>query len=423
MNHQERQAFSSVEHLFRHEAGHMIAVLTRVFGLKNLDLVEDVVQETLYSALEKWRFSGVPQNPAGWLYQVAKNKALDSLRRQSTFLHQISNQVLSLGTEERLQDLGEVFLEGEISDDVLRLMLACCDPVLGAEARICLILKYVCGFSDLEIASGLLVDETVIRKRLSRARAALDSSRFRLDSPLAEAGEAEMDSLHASLYLLFNEGYHSSHSEHALREDLCAEAMRLADILYRHPHGGRMETAALLAMMHFHAARLPSRLSDSSSLVLLKDQDRSLWDRELIARGFDLLKASGQGELLSRYHLEAALAAQHCLAPDFVSTDWKAILYLYDTLVRTHPSPIIELNRALVLAQIHGPDAGLEALGKIAHAEVLQDYPFYHASLGELTAEKGEHDLARHHFEKALILAVGEADKRLLKKKLARFLP
>ncbi len=417
----EKRVFSSVEHLFRHEAGHMIAVLTRVFGLKNLDLVEDVVQETLYSALEKWRFSGIPENPAGWLYQAARNKALDVLRRQGTFL-QIANQVAFISDEEAAEELGEVFLEGEIPDDMLRLMLACCNAALGTEARICLVLKYVCGFSDLEIARGLLVEETLIRKRLSRARKTLDSTGFRLDRPLSEAGEAEIDSLHSALYLLFNEGYHSSHSEHALREELCAEAMRLGGILFRHPHGGRPETAALLAMMHFHAARLPSRLS-GSSLILLKDQDRGLWDRELMAKGFDLLKASGQGELLTRYHVEAALAAQHCLAPDFASTDWRTLLHLYDTLVRMHPSPIVGLNRALVVAQIEGAAAGLEALGRIADVEVLRDYPFYHASLGELKAEMGEEEAARRHFEKALSLTVGEADRRLLKEKLARFLP
>ena len=403
--------------MFRHEAGHMIAVLTRVFGLKNLDLVEDVVQETLYSALEKWRFAGIPQNPAGWLYQVAKNKALDALRRQGT-LRQISEHVMPVDMSPAFESLNEVFLDGEISDDVLRLMFACCDPALGAEAHICLILKYVCGFSDGEIASGLLVEDVTIRKRLSRARAALDVARFRLDRPLSDAGDAEIESLHSVLYLLFNEGYHSSHSQHTLREELCAEAMRLADLLYRHPHGGKPETAALLAMMHFHAARLPSRLSDGSSLVLLKDQDRSLWNKDLIARGFELLKASGQGDMLSRYHIEAALAAQHCLAPDFASTDWKAMLHYYDILMRMYPSPIIELNRALVLAQIHGPETGLKAISSIIDAAVLQDYPFYHAALGDLMAEMGERDAARAHLETALKLATGEADKRLLEKKL-----
>jgi RNA polymerase sigma-70 factor (ECF subfamily) len=411
-----------VDHLFRREAGNLVAALTRAFGLRNLELAEDVVQETLCAALEKWTYGGIPDNPPGWLYAVARNKALDALRRKTRF-QELSPEVAHWMEADARGEEVRVFLDHEIPDGVLRMMFVCCHPELSPASQVALILKTLSGFSAGEIAKSLLTSEANVNKRIFRAKTALQAAGASLDLPPGPELADRVESVRVALYLLFNQGYHSAHPELAVRKELCFEAMRLALALQGHPTGDGPATSALLALMCFHAARLDSRLDDDGSLVLLKEQDRDRWDRNLIGEGLRRLETSGAGSSMTRYHLEAALAAHHCTAPDFASTDWAAILDLYDRLLAAHPGPVVELNRALALGQLQGPEKALHAIEAIAEAGALSDYHFYHAALGEIRLELGQFDRARGHFSAALALATNRLEKELLQKRLDRCAP
>ncbi|HEV7764896.1 MAG TPA: DUF6596 domain-containing protein, partial [Thermoanaerobaculia bacterium] len=277
-----------------------------------------------------------------------------------------------------------------------------------------LILKTLCAFSVAEIANALLANEESIEKRLGRARKLFRDSRT---FAAAEVGE-RLDAVHQAIYLLFNEGYHGSRSETTVREDLCFEAIRLAVLLSEHPEGNTPKTHALIALLCFHAARLAGRMDDDGVLIQLEMQDRSKWDHELIGRGFASLENSFEGNELSEYHVEAAIASLHCAAPVYEETDWSRILELYDTLARLRPSPIVALNRAIALGKAHGPDAGLTALQDIPDAARLTHYPFYPAAQGEFHLLAGRPAQAAQYFEQAMNLARGRAEANFFAGKL-----
>jgi RNA polymerase sigma factor (sigma-70 family) len=398
----------------------MIATLTRIFGVHNLPLAEDVVQDAFCRALEVWKFHGMPENPSAWLMATAKNRALDVLRRERTartFAPELGRLLESEWT--LAPTVEEVFAEHSIKDDQLRMMFSCCHPRLREEAQVALVLHILCGFTVDEIASAFVASHSAIEKRIIRAKKVLGKSKRLFDVEAANEFTARLPAVHRALYLLFNEGYHGASAENAIRGELCQEAMRLASILLEHPLGNTPATYALAALMCLHASRLPARVNASGDLSSLFDQDRSQWDRRLAAEGLDLLDLSAAGSELTEYHVEAAIASIHARAEHVEDTDWGAIKSLYDTLMSVHPSPIVALNRAIAVAQSEGPDRGLEEISLIADRERLASYPFYFAALGELEFRRGHNHAASEHFRSARALARNPMERRFLDQRIS----
>lgn len=406
-----------VDHFFRHEAGKMVSYLTRVFGLGRLELAEDVVQDTLCRALEMWPLHGLPENPSAWLMRVARNRAIDLLRRDNQFRDFVPELVQQLKLRE--EQSGEMpAFEKQIQDDHLRMMFSCCHPELSTEVQVTLILKTLCGFSVSEIAHALLATEDSIEKRLGRARKVLRRSGSLVEITNPSEISVRLDAVYQAIYLLFNEGYHGSRSEQTVREELCFEAMRLALFLSDHPEGAKPRTHALLALLCFHAARLAGRIDDDGGLIQLEMQNRAKWDHDLIGRGFHFLEKASAGNELSEYHVEAAIAALHCAAVTYEKTEWLKILELYNTLYRIKPSPIVALNRAVAKGKALGPENGLAEIAKIPDAARLKGYPFYPAAQGEFELLAGRPAEAAKYFIQAMHLARTQSESNFFALKL-----
>lgn len=412
----EAEAAALHEHLFRHEAGRMTASLTRLFGVHNLALAEDVVQDAFARALEVWKFQGPPPNPAAWLMTTARNRALDVIRRERTartFAPELTRLLESEWTASAVVD--EAFSGDVVLGEQLRMMFSCCDPGLAEPAQIALILNILCGFGAAEIAAAFLDGRAAVEKRITRGKKALAQSATLFDLSAADFA-ARLSAVHRALYLLFNEGYHGASARETVRAELCDEAMRLAALLREHPVTRTPATFALSALMALHAARLPARLDAAGELQSLWEQDRSLWIGGLIAKGRELLEQSASGDEVTTYHLEAAIAAVHARAPSLADTDWNAIVTLYDQLMRVAPSVVVALNRAIAIGQRDGPDAGLAAIAAIDDIDRLETYPFLPAALAELERRRGNGAAARAHFERAVQLARSDAERRYLEK-------
>jgi RNA polymerase sigma-70 factor (ECF subfamily) len=418
LNGKEKNIHQLVDHLFRHESGKMVSTLTRIFGVHNLELAEDVVQDTLLKACRQWAFGGVPENPSAWLFRVAKNKTLDVLRREKYKKEYAQDISHLLKSEYSVSPkLDELFLENEIRDDQLRMIFACCHPALPPEAQVALALKTLCGFSAAEIAHAFLTGEDTINKRLHRAKEKLRESNAGFSIPSGDELVPRMSTVLSSVYFLFNEGYNSTQHDKLIREDLIEEAIRLAFLLAEHPLTNIPEVHALLALMLFHSARSSGRLDEQGEIILLPQQDRSKWNRPMIDLALEHLDQSAQGKRLSVYHLEAGIAFHHAMARDYDSTDWKGILSLYDLLYEMNSSPIIALNRAIVIAEVHGAGEGLKALGNIPVKDI-SGYYLYHAVSGDLYSRLNKNKEAAKELEKALALTKSKAEITLLTKKL-----
>jgi len=407
------------EHFFRREAGRITSALTRVFGVSNLALAEDVVQDVLCRALEIWKFHGLPENPSAWLMAAAKHRAIDVLRRERTARTFAPELGRWLETEWTLGPAVDELLEPHaIKDDQLRMMFSCCHPRLPEEAQIALMLQVLCGFSAREIANAFLSTTAAIEKRVARAKKVLAGSKHLFD--LGDAAElaARLLAVHRALYLLFSEGYHGAGAESAVRVELCQEAMHLVALLLDHPAGAAPATYALAALMCLHAARMPARLDGSGNLTGFFDQDRSQWDPKLIAEGRRLLELSAAGCEVTEYHVEAAIAGVHASARNAEDTRWKDIITLYDLLMKIRPSPVVALHRAIAIAQDQGPERGLDEIQAIAEKDRLESYPFYAAALGELELRLGRLAAARARFRDALRLARNPTERRFLERRL-----
>jgi RNA polymerase sigma-70 factor (ECF subfamily) len=392
------------DHLFRREAGKMVATLVRILGVRNVDVAEDVVQDALLRALEVWTYHGVPENPSAWLFQTARHRGVDLLRRRKLFenkAHLISKQLQSPAGE-------------ELRDDQLGMMFACVNPSVPVEGQVAVILKYLCGFGVSEIAQAFLTSEPAVEKRINRARQAMKRG-----SGKTPPGRKGLDAVHQALYLLFNEGYHGSHPERSVREELCAEALRLGSLLTEHPATATPASFALMGLMCLHAARLPSRLDEDGSLVLLEDQDRSRWIRPLIEEGVRHMERSASDREVTPYHLEAGIAGLHVHARSFADTDWAAILKLYTLLYGLRPTPIVALNRAIALGRVEGPDAALVEIEKIRKDGRLKGYMFLEAAAADLHRQAGRPREAGIHFHRALSLARNDRERTVLQAKLA----
>ncbi|HKY36306.1 MAG TPA: DUF6596 domain-containing protein [Polyangiaceae bacterium] len=389
------------EHWFRRELGRLVSILSRRFGVHRMELCEDAAQTALLQATQSWS-SKLPDDPGAWLYRVAHNHVLDELRREKR-------------DERYLAEVQVGYAQQEVHDDVLRLLFVCADPAIPSESQLVLALKTLCGFSIEEIALRLFQGKDAINKRLQRAR-----ERLREHAEVQSIDPARVHSVLHMLYLLFNEGYSSAQPDRLIRRELCDEALRLALMLKEDPAGALPETDALVALMCFHAARFDARVDGMGGLLLLEEQDRSRWDHELVQRGLAHLTRSARGEMLSRYHAEAGIAAEHCLAPSYAETNWEEIVRLYEVLERVAPSPLNVLNRAIALAEGQGPDAGLAALEAIQAPSWLLGYYLWDATLGELHRRRGDRDRALAHTQRALAAAPTNPEKALLERRMKK---
>jgi RNA polymerase sigma factor (sigma-70 family) len=406
-----------VEHYFRHEYGRLVALLVHRVGLYQLDAVEDAVQGALLSALTAWVANGTPENPSAWLYRVAHNQLVSGLRKQA---HRQLGEPAADPDADFSEDPVAPAFDGEVRDELLRMLFVCCDERIPQESRLVLALKTLCGFSTGEIAFRLFTSEANVYKRLARARERLRQSDVDTETPTMESLRSRLSGVHAVIYVLFNEGYLSAHAEHAIRAELCEEAIRLGSLLADHPVGAEPSTFALLALMHLHAARLASRQDATGGLLLLEEQDRSLWDPEHLQQGATWLERAAQGDVFTRFHAEAGIAAEHCFAPSFAATRWNEIADLYAMLERLDPSPIHTLNRAVAVAEAQGPEAGLATLKRLVPPAWLDGHYLWDAVLSDLHHRAGNETTAGRHREQALAAAPSPAVRRLLHRRLTQ---
>ena len=397
------------DHFFRHEGAKVVATLTAHLGTHRLQLAEDMVQEALLRALQTWSYHGVPDNPAAWLTQVAKNLALNALKREQSWNDK--EEGIAAEHERWLSSPKGEEPHETFADDTLRMMFVCFHPQLATEAQTALALRTLCGFSPSEIAAAFLTSEAAIAKRLVRARQRIRELAlpFAVPEP-AELPERLSGVLH-TLYLLFNEGYKASSGDRLVREDLCHEAIRLVTLLTEQPATQESRAFALLALMLLNAARLASRTDDAGNLLRLHEQDRSAWDQSMIQRGILCLHRASVGASLSVYHLEASIAATHCMAADAAATNWPRILHLYGQLLDITGSPLTAMNRAVAVARVHGAQAGLDALESIKNRSSLEGYHLFHAIRGTFAAELGQMADALVHFRRAEKLATLPAER------------
>jgi len=413
----------ALDGLFRRNYGQLVATLTRIFGPQRLDLVEDIVQETLLKALGQWAYHGLPANPTGWLYRVARNGALDALRRERTLagkLDLLAGQLTAAfpDTAITLDPDNPEGRDDRLRDDQLRLIFGCCHPDLSREAQIALTLKTLLGFGVPEIARAFLVPAPTIAQRLVRAKRTIRERALAFTIPVADELPARLDAVLAVLYLLFNEGY-TAHSGPALtRQDLCADAIRLCSILAAAPVGDTPRVHALLALFLLQASRLPARIDEDGALLTLAEQDRVRWDRRLIAAGLRSLRHAAAGDALTAYHLQAEIAACHALAPTHAATDWRRILAAYDNLAHLDRSPLILLNRAVALAEVAGAEAALGAVARLLHEPTLARYPLAHATHADLHRRVGDHPAAHAAYTVALSLTTNPTERRFLERRL-----
>lgn len=393
-------------HLFRLEYTKMTAVICRLFGLQHMEIAEDIVSDTFLKATELWSFKGIPENPTAWLYSVAKNKTKDYLKRHGLFQQQVLPRLQV--SQPDVYEMAIDFTDQNIKDSQLAMIFAVCDPAINEPSQISLALQVLCGFGVEEIANAFLSNKETVKKRLFRARENLREQSFSLHALNEQQITERLDTVLTTLYLLFNEGYFSKSKDHIIREDLCFEAIRLTLLLTENQLTDLPKVNALLALLYFHSSRLAARLNESQELVLFEEQDRSLWDRNLINKGNYYLVKACQGNVLSRYHLEASIAYWHT-APD-QTEKWKYILQLYDELLSLEYSPVTALNRVFALAKVNGHPAAIAAAEQLALASTE-----YHALLGYLY-KPVDREKAVAHYEQAIALSGSGAEKKQFRK-------
>jgi RNA polymerase sigma-70 factor (ECF subfamily) len=389
----------------------VLATLIRLLG--DFDLAEDALHDAFRVALEQWERDGVPANPRAWLVSTGRFKAIDQLRRRARSeisLEPLAEQLAHASSEED-------FDTGRVEDDRLRLIFTCCHPALSPDARVALTLREVCGLTTEEIARAFLTTPPTLAQRIVRAKAKIRDARIPFEVPSQNELPDRLDAVLGVIYLVFNEGYYPSSGESLTRPDLSNEAIRLGRLLMEllpEP-----EVVGLLALMLLHESRRRARSSPTGDLVLLEDQDRSLWNRDLIAEGQALVERALSSRRIGPYTLQAAIAAVHTQAPTTAATDWAEIVGLYSVLMRVNPSPVVELNRAAAIAMRDGPLAGLELIDAILARGDLADYHLAHAARAELCRKLGKTAQARASYERALALAHQEPERRFLDRRLA----
>lgn len=396
-------------HLFRTEFRKIVTVLSRHYGIEHIEVAEDIASETFLSALETWTYKGLPENPTAWLYRVAKNKTKNFLARTTLFDQKITKSIASsIRNDETELDLSDK----NITDSQLQMLFAVCHPSISTEAQISLALRILCGFGIDEIANAFLTNRETINKRLFRAKEKLRLEKVVIEFPLGEEINNRLETVLTTLYLLFNEGYYSESNDAVLRKDLCLEAMRLNYLLIENEQTNQPSVNALFSLMCFHSSRFPARKNENGHIVLYKDQDDSLWNQELIARGIYYLKQASQGEKFSKYHLEASIAYWHTIKAD-TNEKWTSILQLYNQLLMIAYSPIAVLNRTFALSKVYGDQEAIREAEKLK----LTDNHYYFILLGELY-KNIDKEKAILNLEKAYSLAQTQTDKQTIQIKM-----
>jgi RNA polymerase sigma-70 factor (ECF subfamily) len=412
---EDRKLLPELSGLFRKEYHKIVSVLCYRFGIQHIEIAQDIVSDTFLAATETWSHKGVPDNPAAWLYTVAKNKTKNHLKRQSVFEQKLVPQIEYLQSEYAPES--EIDLsEKNIKDSQLAMIFAVCNPCNSRASQVALALHLLCGFEIEEIADAYLTNKEVIYKRINRAKQKLREENIKIEQPDSKEIAPRLDNVLTTIYLLFSEGYHSNSDKTLLRKDLCAEAMRLCHLLTENQLTDQPQVSALMSLMCFHASRFEARVTSEGEYVLYQDQDTLLWNPELIEQGTYFLARAARGTQISKYHMEAGIAYWHTKKDD-TTEKWSAILGYYDDLLLLDYSPVVALNRAFALGKVEGKEVAIAEAEKIA----LLDNRFYHALLGELYTGLND-ERALGHFQQALALARSAADKSFLRKKLEQLL-
>lgn len=401
-----------LERIYSAESRRILATLVRLLG--DFDLAEEAMHDSFAAAMEQWPREGVPANPRAWLLSAGRFKAIDALRRRARFDSSQESRVEQLQADGK--DLDEL-ADTAVDDDELRLIFTCCHPALSPEARIALTLREVCGLTTEEIARAFLTTPSTLAQRIVRAKTKIRDARIPYEVPSQSDLPERLDTVLHVIYLVFNEGYSASSGDTVTRPDLSGEAIRLGRLLLEllpEP-----EVMGLLALMLLQESRRAARTSSEGDLILLEDQDRSLWNQEQIKEGIALVEEALASRRFGPYTIQAAIAAVHAEAKEAASTDWSEIVGLYDVLLRIEPSPVIELNRAVAVAMRDGPEAGLVLINALLERGVLKDYHLAHSARADLYRRMGNKEEARNSYRRALSLTRQSPERRFLERRLA----
>jgi RNA polymerase sigma factor (sigma-70 family) len=404
------QEHTSLKHLFQQEFSKMVAVISKRFGLQHMEIAEDIVSETFLLATETWEKKGVPENPAAWLYVVAKQKTLYHFRRNKIFENKVVPELTS--GQETNEEIDLNFSQQNIRDSQLQMLFAICTPAIASEAQIGLALRILCGFGIDEIAEAFFSNKETINKRLFRAKEKLRTEKITMELPSENEITNRLDNVLHIIYLLFNEGYYSTTQNQILQNDLCFEALRLGIMLTEYERTNQPKTNALVALMCFHASRFGARQTHEEVVVLYEQQNEDLWDRKLIGQGIHFLHLSVRGTEISSYHLEAKIAYWHCMKED-TAEKWEEILQLYNELLLINYSPGVALNRTFALYKANGREEALVEAKKLK----LENNHFYFLLLGELYKDVDRRK-AKDNFQKAFDLAKTQTEKQGIRKKI-----
>lgn len=409
------------DHHFRENSGKMVAVLSRMFGLSQIDIVMDVVQDTFETALIKWRFSGVPENPSGWLMQVAKNKALNTFKRENKTQSFPPSLYLTHFETSFENQFNILTTSKEIKDSQLRLLFTCCNADFSPKIQIIITLNILCGFGVPEISNALFMNAEAVKKALTRCKTSLRKLDNILQAHIITQSAERMETVQTILYLMFNEGYKTTKGKDGIKHDLCFEAIRLTKLLENDNKNLNTQNYALLALMFFNLSRFPARLNSEGEWLTLEEQDRDQWDQVFIEEAYHYLKKATQSNQVTRYHLEAIIASLHCSAPIFEETNWTKIAWLYSQLEKIEPySPLVKLNRIIAESYASNSINFIPELDELSSYKILKKSFLVPATKGDIYKRKGKMLEAKKAYEEALEMAVSPIDKTFLKKKISQ---